>query len=263
MMPARSLACSYARSAIAHAFSWTAAGGMIDLGILGDDFAEPTAVNGAGQVVGSCGGHAVLWQPTAGPSPLHIATPNDPSRWGINTRHRLAWTYDGDAPQLQIDISRDGGALWDALAVVPNRTGGSQTFYWTVTGPSTTNARLRVTAVGDEDATDANDADIRIAPALIEFVLPHGKSVVAFGTEFRVFWKHNLGARVPVALDVSQDGGSSWRPVSARTETKGSTTSSFWVVDLLPTTGARLRVRALDGSGASGMSEVFTVSAPR
>ena len=148
--------------------------------------------------------------------------------------------------------------------MVPNKLGPSQNFYWTVTGGDTAKARLRVTAIGDEQATDVNDADIRIAPATIEFVLPYRRSVVQFGTELRLFWKHNLGARKPVAIDASHDGGSSWRPVAARAETKGADTSSFrWVVDLLPTTGARLRVRALDGSAASGMSEVFTVSAPR
>ena len=220
-------------------------------------------INDRGQIVGTStvthGGesHAVMWTLQTA---LHITTPNNSSRWGLGTTQRLAWTYEGDAPQLQIEISRDGGALWDSLAVVPKRSGGSQNFYWTVTGPATTNARLRVTAIGEETATDVNDANIRIAPATIEFVLPYRKSVVRLGTEFRVFWKHNLGARVPVAVDVSADGGTSWRTL-AESKTKGSTTSSFrWVVDLLPTNRAQLRVRALDASGATGVSELFAVS---
>src|SRR5262245_5331753 len=35
-----------------HAFSWTPAGGMIDLGTLGGNFARAYAVNASGQVVG-------------------------------------------------------------------------------------------------------------------------------------------------------------------------------------------------------------------
>jgi probable HAF family extracellular repeat protein len=252
-----------------HIFLWER-GTMTDLGTLpgapvGDVFAAP-ALNNRGQVVGqsvtaSGEHHAVLWTVT---NPLRITTPNGLSRWGIGTRQRLAWTYSGNAPQLQIDISRDGGAQWNPLAVVPRRTGGSQNFYWTVSGPSTANARLRVTSIADEDATDVNDADIRVAPAAIEFVRPYRRSVVRLGTEFSVFWKHNLGERVPVTIEISADGGMSWRTVAGRTETKGSHTSSFrWMVDVLPTTGARLRIRALDGSGATAVSEGFTVSTPR
>jgi hypothetical protein len=196
------------------------------------------------------------------PAALHISTPNDPSRWGLGTRQRLSWTYQGDAPQVQIDISRDAGNTWDFLSVVPNRSGGSQNFFWTVTGPETPNARLRVAAIGDEEATDVNDADIRIAGAFIEFVLPHRRTVAALGTPFRIFFKHNIAARRPVAIDVSGDDGTTWRTVTARTETMGSSTSSFrWIVDLLPTTRARLRIRALDGSGAVGLSESFKVGA--
>jgi hypothetical protein len=200
--------------------------------------------------------HAVIWTLH---SELSIETANTASRWGLNTRQRLAWTYEGDAPQFRIEISRDGGTLWDLIEVVPNRGGPSQNFYWTVIGPPSPNTRLRVTAVGDEEATDTNDADIRIAPALIEFVLPYRKTVLRFGTEFRLFWKHNLGAGTLVAIDSSADGGMSWRTLAERT-TKGSTTSSFrWIVDLLPTNRAQLRIRALDGSGAKGLSEPFAV----
>ena len=191
---------------------------------------------------------------------VEVETPNNSSHWGINTRQRIAWTYDGNAPQFQIDISRDGGATWNVLSVVPNKRGASQNFFWIVTGAPTGRARLRVTAIGDEQATDVNNADIRIAPAAMEFVLPHRRSVVQTNTAFRLFWKHNLGARVPVVIEVSSDGETSWRTIASQIETRGPRTSSFrWTVDLPPTSQARLRVRALDGSGASAVSDVFVV----
>ena len=105
----------------------------------------------------------------------------------INTRQRLAWIYQGDAPQLQIEINRDGGARWDSLAVVPRRSGGSQNFDWSVTAPSTINARLRVNAIGNEAATDVNDANIRIAPAAIQFIVPSRSSSVRASAMSEVF----------------------------------------------------------------------------
>jgi hypothetical protein len=192
---------------------------------------------------------------------LHVTTPNRPSSWGRDTRQPLAWTYDGDAPQFQIDISRNGGTSWDFLSVVANKPGGSQTFFWTVTGPNTARARLRVTAIADE-ATDANDADIRIARAAIALLRPSGTTVAEMGSRQTIFFTHNLGARKPIGIDVSADGGRTWRTIAVRASTTGSTTSSFrWVVDGPPTGSARIRVRALDGSRAMDESARFRVVA--
>ncbi len=207
-------------------------------------------------------GGGTVW--TLKPVSLRVETPNTPVRWGVNTRQRLAWSYRGAAAQFQIDISRDGGDSWALLAVVSDRPGSSQSFYWTVTGPSTPFARLRVTAIGDENATDVNDADIRIADAFIAFILPSRRTVAELGTSERIFFKHNLGARTLVAVDVSDDEGETWRTVADETLTTGSTTSSYsWVVDGMPTPHARMRIRALDGSGATAHSPLFSIVAGR
>jgi probable HAF family extracellular repeat protein len=248
------------------AFSWTAASGMINLGSLGGDLSFPAALNESGQVVGSSSAgdgfmHAVLWRPASRPPALRVTTPNRPSSWGRDTRQRLAWTYHGNAPQFQIDISRNGGASWDFLSTVPNRAGAAQNFFWTVTGPSTTRARLRVTAIADE-ATDVNDADIRIARAAIAVLRPSATTVAEIGSRLTIFFTHNLGARKPIGIDVSGDGGGTWRTIAAHASTTGSTTSSFnWAVDLMPTGSGRARIRALDGSGAVATSPRFRVVA--
>jgi hypothetical protein len=193
--------------------------------------------------------------------PLRINTPNRPSKWGIGTTQRLAWTYAGDAAQFQIEISRDGGTSWDLVDIVANKPGPSQNYLWPVSGPETPLARFRVSALGT-DESDVNDAAIRIGFAAIEIVQPIPNRLVPLGSTQRIFWKHNLGARVPVAIEVSGDGGASWRTIAARALTRGATTSSFpWRVDVPVTTRARIRVRALDGSGAVGMSHVFEVVA--
>ena len=192
-------------------------------------------------------------------TPLRIDTPNRPARWGAGTTQRIAWTYGGSAPTFQIEISRDGGQTWVSLGFVNNRPGNSQNFSWTVQEPATSAARFRVTAFGDPGATDVNDADIRIAAATLEILRPAGS--VASGSPTTIFYTHNLGAGAPVAIEASVDDGETWMPV-AETVTQGATTSSFrWTVALSPTPRARVRVRALDGSGAEGMSSTFAVSA--
>ena len=199
----------------------------------------------------------------APPSPipsLRIQTPNDVSDWGIGTTQRLAWRYEGGAARFRVDVSRDGGTSWETVATVGNTPGLSQNLYWHVSGPETSTGRLRVTAIGDPNGSDVNDADIRIAASFIEVLLPASRVVVRRGDSLRLFWKHNLGARVPVAIDVSNNGGRSWRTVATNVLTTGSHSSSYrWVVDAAPTNGARIRVRSTSGARAVGMSNEFGV----
>ena len=242
-------------------FTWVP-GGEVSF-LPGGDATQPTDINARGDIAGMVyvGNrfYAAVWRDRP---PLRITTPNTPSRWGINTRQRLAWIYEGAAPQFQIDISRDGGNTWSVLDEVPNKPGPSQNFYWTVTGPATSRTRLRVTAVGEESASDINDADIAVSNAFIRVLRPARGAVARFGARQTIFWQHNLGARVPVAIDFSDNGGRSWTTLVERDETRGSDTSSLsWPVNVKPTASARLRIRALDSSGAAGLSEVFTVRA--
>ena len=51
-----------------HAFRWTAAGGLQDLGTLGGQFSDALAINARGQIAGSASTadgslHAFLWTP--------------------------------------------------------------------------------------------------------------------------------------------------------------------------------------------------------
>jgi probable HAF family extracellular repeat protein len=50
-----------------HAYFWTAAGGMVDLGVLpGQEYSEALALNDAGQVVGHSAGRAFSWTEAGG-----------------------------------------------------------------------------------------------------------------------------------------------------------------------------------------------------
>src|SRR5687767_10448170 len=110
-----------------HAFVWTQAGGMVDLGTLGSETSWPTAINANGQIVGSYSAAGVirgfLWSSTSGM--IDLGTPSgmraDPS--SIN------------------DDGMVGGVLWSAST-------GSQPFTWTQAGGLVSLPRLGGTVVG-------------------------------------------------------------------------------------------------------------------
>jgi hypothetical protein len=106
---------------------------------------------------------------------LTLTTPNGGESWQIGTSHAIKWAATG-LVNVRIEVSRDGGATWEIIAASTAASWGS--FTWPVTGPATTNARVRVgtpsaTAFSDESAGDFTIFEpppfLEIAPGSIAF----------------------------------------------------------------------------------------------
>jgi probable HAF family extracellular repeat protein len=126
-----------------HAFLWTAAGGMIDVGTLGGSSSEALGINDAGQVVGSsatAGGqtHAFLWTTSGGmvdlgtlggPSSRASAINNagqivgGATATGSTREHAFVWTSANGMQRLPDPTVPDGCIASWAWATGLNATG--------------------------------------------------------------------------------------------------------------------------------------------
>jgi hypothetical protein len=84
--------------------------------------------------------------------------------WRIGSRQAIGWGHNlGSAEAVHLEISRDGGASWSTIAAsVPGSTDVLGGYEWTVTGPTTDTARIRVTWIGDSAVQDTSDVNFRI-----------------------------------------------------------------------------------------------------
>jgi len=88
-----------------------------------------------------------------------IVSPNGGEVWPSGSSQIVQWNAVGDETNVRIEISRTGGSGWQTLfSTIPNT--GSQS--WTVTGPSTSAARIRVRRAGSSTPTDTSDANFSI-----------------------------------------------------------------------------------------------------
>ena len=110
---------------------------------------------------------------------LALIAPTGGEDWVIGSDVTMRWTGDGLARAV-VELSRDGGATWPETIVANGAASGTQT--WTVTGPETSNARVRVrtvtpTPIGDE----SGDVTIRdpvpmlsVDPTSVLMTISHG-----------------------------------------------------------------------------------------
>ena len=90
---------------------------------------------------------------------ITVESPKGGENWIIGSTQTLMWTSDGVSGNVKIELSRDGGGIWTTVAD-STPVAGNQT--WNVTGPATTQARIRVSSIsGNRDSgTSANNFTI-------------------------------------------------------------------------------------------------------
>jgi len=115
--------------------------------IVGDQYgATPHSVSGTTTLAGP-----------AGPS-LTLISPAGGELWAVGSTQGLSWTSTGGVGDVRVDVSRDGGSSWEtAIASTPND--GSEG--WTVTGPATGQALVRVASLAG-DASDVCDGPLTL-----------------------------------------------------------------------------------------------------
>jgi len=174
---------------------------------------------------------------------VFIETPNQTGDWGIGTTQIIGWRHRlpvGTA--FRVEVSRDGGVRWETVADAVRAQSRSTKLRWVVSGPPTSTARIRVTALGTTSGVDVSNADLTLRAPYIR-LLARGPLEWALGSTQRLRWRHNLAARTPVAIELSRDGGASWTLLADDVLQTGSTTSAFtWRVTGPGTQRALVRV---------------------
>jgi hypothetical protein len=97
-----------------------------------------------------------------------VTAPNAAGTWPIDSVRLITWTTSNNftpGATFRIELSRDGGTTYELIAPsVANSTATSGSYNWTVTGPATTQGRVRVTWTVNGRVTDISNANFTIGP---------------------------------------------------------------------------------------------------
>jgi len=93
-----------------------------------------------------------------------VTAPTSNVNWTIGSTRSVNWSHNlGTLESVNVEVSRDGGSTWAMLATgKTNNANASGTLAWTVTGPATTTARIRVTWSRSASVHDVSNVNFRI-----------------------------------------------------------------------------------------------------
>jgi hypothetical protein len=186
------------------------------------------------------------------PPTITVTSPDGGESWNGATSHPITWTSTGTVTNVKIEVSRDSGATWTTIIA---STPDDGTYSWTVTGPGTTNARIRISNAPSPSATDTSDADFTIIQS-ITVTAPNGGETWASGDSQNITWT-SVGVTGYVKIEVSRDSGGTWTTVIASTPNDGTYT---WAITGAASTTAQIQVSSVTTPATNDTSDAdFTI----
>jgi hypothetical protein len=95
-------------------------------------------------------------------------TESGATTWAVGTSRTFNWSKSPSVHRVDVDISRDNGVNWESIA----REISGTSFIWTVTGPPSTQVRLRVRDTARATVFDVADAVVTISGGAVSDVPP-------------------------------------------------------------------------------------------
>ncbi|MFH1313448.1 MAG: S8 family serine peptidase, partial [Candidatus Eisenbacteria bacterium] len=185
-----------------------------------------------------------------------VTAPNGGETWAVDSFFDITWVATDNVGVTSIDIllSSDGGATYPHTIATGEVNDG--VFPWLVDVAPTTQARVKVIAYDGaaNDGEDISDADFAVVDGtdpVVTVTAPNGGETWAIDSFFDITWvaTDNVGV-TSIDILLSSDGGATYPHTIATGEVNDGIFP--WLVDVAPTTQARVKVIAYDGAANDG-----------
>jgi hypothetical protein len=189
---------------------------------------------------------------------ITVTSPNGGESWIIGSSQTITWTSANMTGNVKIEESTDGGATFPIVLAASTANDGTEA--WTVAGPATGSARIRITSLTYPAVLDQSNANAAIVQATLTVTSPNGGEIWSGGSSQSILWSSsNLTGNVKI--DLSLDGGATFPTViAASTANDGS---EAWTVPATGTASARIRVASVAIPAIADTSNAnFTILQP-
>lgn len=192
------------------------------------------------------------------PPTVTVNAPNGGETWLIGDNGNIAWTTANLTGNIKIELNRTyPGVTWETLfANIAND--GSEP--WTISGPATSAARIRVSSVTTPAVSDTSNANFTTGSPGITLTAPNGGEGWITGVSYNFTWVSiNLAENVKIELDRAFPSGI-WETIVASTANDGS---HAWSAAGAATTTARARITGVTHTTTGDTSAADFTIGPR
>ena len=193
---------------------------------------------------------------------IRVTSPNGGEQLIVGSQHTITWVTAGGYPTVRIELSRNGGSVWETIIASAANTGS---YLWTVPAAIFSQGLIRVGDSADGIPADTSDAVFStIAVPFIQVTQPNGGEVWEPGWAVHVYYNDNIAENF-VKVELSADGGSHWTTLENFAVSNGIFS---WTVSNSPSTACLVRVSEtftgvpVDTSDAPFTITGFQVTAP-
>jgi hypothetical protein len=166
-----------------------------------------------------------------------LTSPNGGEVWNVNTSQNITWTASSIySSNVKLEFSVDNGITWnDIITTTPND--GNQS--WTVPFSATTQALVRISAIGAIAVSDVSNANFTIQYPVPVVTAPNGGETWYAGTTQSITWTPSTYFSSTVNIEYSIDSGNTWLTIANNQSNNGSYT---WTIPNINSTRALVKV---------------------
>jgi len=135
---------------------------------------------------------------------LAVLSPNGGETWPIGTTQAIQWSSTGITGNVRIELSRNGGVTYNEVLAASTANDGSEN--WTVTGPATSQARIRISSLSNPGVVDASNANFTVVQPVINVFAPSGGESWLVGSTQMIQWNSSF-LTGNVRIELSRNGG--------------------------------------------------------
>lgn len=184
---------------------------------------------------------------------LTLTSPNGGEFWDTDSVKNITWNSANLTGKVRIELTRDYGVTFETLFSETENDGSEA---WVVTGPGSSQAKIKITSIEVPSLTDISDAPFTILAPFLTLNFPIGKEALIVNNTYDIRWSSYMAGE-NVKIELSRDGGLTYDPLFSSTQNDGV---ESWIVNEPLTYQARIKITDIGSvPEKSASSSDFTI----